>query len=153
MGLVKDKKDKSKQNPETHANDGIAIASTYFIKYQLFNTVNTHGHTWEGVCLVTPAPFSIITRPKLFRRKLYQENYSKGGILKRVGGTITPFEFRSGDLVQTTRKGQVVRGWVGGYSEANKVISIYDHNWKRLGQFSPNKTQLIKRSTKLCVAY
>ncbi len=39
----------------------------------------------------------------------------KGGILKRQGGTITPFGFRSGDYVQTTYKGEIVRGWVGGF--------------------------------------
>ena len=95
----------------------------------------------------------MITRPKLFRRKLHQENYSKGGILKRQGGTITPFGFRSGDYVQTSRKGEVIRGWVGGFTNSGKTknISIYDHNWSRIGQFNPNNVKLIKRSTRLCV--
>lgn len=30
-------------------------------------------------------------------------------------------------------------------------VSIYDHNWKRIGKFSPKKVQLIRRSNKLCV--
>ena len=94
LGLVKDKKDKSRQTPETHANDAIALAASYFIQYQSFHTVNTHGHEWIGECTVTPAPFIVLTRPKLFRRKLHQENYSKGGVLKRQGGTVTPFSFR-----------------------------------------------------------
>ncbi len=57
LGLVKDKKDKSKQTPETHANDAIALASTAFIQYKAFHTANSHGHNWVGECLVTKAPF------------------------------------------------------------------------------------------------
>jgi RRXRR protein len=153
LGLVKDKKDKSKQTPETHANDAIALASTAFIQYKEFHTAKSHGHHWVGECAVTPSPFIVITRPKLFRRKLHQENYSKGGILKRQGGTITPFGFRSGDYVQTSRNGEVIRGWVGGFTNSGKTknISIYDHNWSRIGQFNPNNVKLIKRSTRLCV--
>ncbi|MDJ0620835.1 MAG: RRXRR domain-containing protein [Calothrix sp. MO_192.B10] len=153
LGLVKDKKDKSKQNPKTHANDAIALASTAFIQYKRFHTAKSHGHHWVGECRVTPSPFIVITRPKLFRRKLYQENYSKGGVLKRQGGTITPFGFRSGDYVQTSRKSEVIRGWVGGFTNSGKTkkISIYDHNWSRIGQFNPNKVKLIKRSSRLCV--
>ncbi len=153
LGLVKDKKDKSKQTPETHANDAIALASTAFIQYKAFHTAKSYGHHWVGECLVTPSPFIVITRPKLFRRKLHQENYSKGGILKRQGGTITPFGFRSGDYVQTSRKGGVIRGWVGGFTNSGKTkkISIYDHNWSRIGQFNPSNVKLIKRSSRLCV--
>ncbi len=154
LGLVKDKKDKSKQTPETHANDAIALASTAFIQYKAFHTLNSHGHHWVGECAVTASPFIVITRPRLFRRKLHQENYSKGGILKRQGGTITPFGFRSGDYVRTTYKGEVIRGWVGGFTNRNKTknISIYDHNWNRIGQFNPSNIKLIKRSSRLCVA-
>lgn len=153
LGLVKDKKDKSRQTPETHANDAITLASTYFVNYREFHTLSSHGHQWSGECVITKAPFVVITRPKLFRRKLYQENYSKGGILKRVGGTVTPFGLRSGDYVETTKKGEIFRGWVGGYSDTKKTknVAIYDHNWKRLGQFNPKNIKLLKRSIKLCI--
>ncbi|MBW4479499.1 MAG: RRXRR domain-containing protein [Tolypothrix brevis GSE-NOS-MK-07-07A] len=153
LGLVKDKKDKSKQTPETHANDAIALASTAFVQYKAFHTPKNHGHHWVGECVVTLSPFIVITRPKLFRRKLHQENYSKGGILKRQGGTITPFGFRSGDYVQAFRNKEAIRGWVGGFTNSGKTknISIYDHNWSRIGQFNPNNVKLIKRSTRLCV--
>ncbi|NJN08746.1 MAG: hypothetical protein HC836_13445 [Richelia sp. RM2_1_2] len=153
LGLVKNKKDKSVQSPETHANDAIALASTYFVQYKEFHTTKTHGHRWIGECVVTPAPFVVVTRPKLFRRKLHQENYSKGGILKRQGGTVTPFGFRSGDYVQTSKKGEIIRGWIGGFTNSGKTknVSIYDHNWSRIGQFNPNNVKLIKRSTRLCV--
>lgn len=153
LELIKDRKDKSKQTPETHANDAIAIASTAFIGYRAFYTTNSHGHHWVGECVVTKCPFIVVTRPKLFRRKLHQENYSKGGKLKRQGGTITPFSFRSGDYVQITYRGEDIRGWVGGFTstEKTKKISIYDHNWKRIGQFPPGNAKLIRRSTRLCI--
>ncbi len=153
LGLVKNKKDKSKQTPETHANDALALASSFFIQYKEFYTHKTHGHRWVGECVVTPAPFVVVTRPKLFRRKLHQENYSSCGVLKRLGGTITHEGFRSGDYVQTTRKGEVIRGWVGGFTNSGKTknISIYDHNWSRIGQFNPSNVKLIKRSSRLCV--
>ncbi|MDJ0737622.1 MAG: RRXRR domain-containing protein [Nostocaceae cyanobacterium] len=153
LGLVKDKKDKSKQCPQTHANDAIALASTFFIQYKEFCTQKTHGHHWIGECVITKSPFIVITRPKLFRRKLHQENYSKGGVVKRQGGTITPFGLRSGDYVKTKRKGKTIRGWIGGFTNSGKTknVSIYDHNWSRIGQFNPNNVKLIKRNSKLCV--
>ena len=154
LGLVKDKKDKSKQIVETHGNDAIAIAASHFLHYQPFHTANTHGHEWVGECNITSAPFIVLTRPKLFRRKLHQEQYQKGGILKRQGGTITPFGFRSGDYVQQNRKSETIRGWIGGFTNSGKTknVSIYDHNWHRIGQFSPNSVRLLQRSTRLCVA-
>ena len=97
------------------------------------------------------APFKVIARPQLYRRQLHFENSSSGGIRKRKGGTITPFGFRSGDLVTATKGKSTVKGYIGGYSEPNKVVSIYDVNWKRLGQYRISKTNLLKRSNGLCV--
>lgn len=153
LRLVKDKSDKSRQTIETHGNDAIALAASNFIRYQPFHSANTDGHEWVGQCQVTIASFIVVTRPKLFRRKLHQEQYQKGGVLKRQGGTITPFNFRSGDFVQSSRKGKTLRGWIGGFtdSEKTKNISIYDHNWLRIGQFNPSNIQLLSRSSRLCV--
>ena len=153
LGLVKDRSDKSKQTVETHGNDAIAIAGSHFICYQPFHTANTHGYEWVGECNITPAPFIVLTRPKLFRRKLHQEQYQKGGILKRQGDTITPFGFRSGDKVRATYKGETIQGWIGGFTNtaSSKKVSIYDHNWHRIGQFPPHNVQLLQRSTRLCI--
>ena len=94
----------------------------------------------------------MIARPQLYRRQLHFENPGKGGTRKRKGGTVTPFGFRSGDLVAAIKGKLTVKGYIGGYSEVNKVISIYDINWKRVGQFSVSKTQLLRRYNGLCVA-
>jgi hypothetical protein len=151
LGLVKEKANKSAQTPQTHAVDGIALAASQFVQYKAFRTANTHGHEWVGSVRLTPSPFRVIARPNLFRRQLHFENFTKGGVRRRKGGTVTPFGFRSGDFVQAEKAGRICRGWIGGFSEASKVVSIYDHNWYRLGQFRVNKVNLIKRSTKLCV--
>ena len=152
LGLEKNKDDKSVQNVSSHANDGISLAASRFIEYKSFHTANSHGHHWVGSITLTDAPFKIISRPQLYRRQLHFENPNKGGTRKRKGGTVTPFCFRSGDLVQATKGKLTVKGYIGGYSEVNKVVSIYDVNWRRLGQFSVSKTQLIKRSSGICVA-
>jgi hypothetical protein len=106
--------------------------------------------------VITKAVFKVISRPNLFRRQLHFENPIKNAPnnRKRKGGTVTPFGFRSGDLVKAEKAGKVYIGWVGGYTKTEKSnnVSVYDHNWHRLGQFTPSKLQLIKRSTKLCVA-
>lgn len=155
LGLAKDKKNKEKQSPETHAHDGIALAASNFMKFEKFHSTNSRGHHWVGEVIVTFAPFRVIARPNLFRRQLHFENPvpDAPNHRKRKGGTITPFGLRSGDLVRAEKASVVYIGWIGGYTKTlkTKKVSVYDHNWRRLGQFSPSKVQLIKRSTKLCV--
>ena len=152
LGLEKNKDNKSIQDVTAHANDGISLAASRFIEYKSFNIANSHGHHWVGSIQLTNAPFKIISRPQLYRRQLHFENPTQGGTRKRKGGTVTPFGFRSGDLVTATKGKKTVKGYIGGYSEPNKVVSIYDVNWKRLGQFRISKTQLVKRGSGLCVA-
>ncbi|WP_414590049.1 RRXRR domain-containing protein [Scytonema sp. PCC 10023] len=156
LRLSKDKKNKEKQSPETHAHDGVALAASNFMRFLEFHTANTRGHRWVGEVIITSAPFRVIARPNLFRRQLHFENPVKDvpGNRKRKGGTVTPFGLRSGDLVKAEKAGKVYIGWVGGYTQTAKTknVSVYDHSWHRLGQFSPSKVQLIKRSTRLCVA-
>jgi len=153
LGLAKDKTDKSAQTPQTHAHDGIALAASHFMSFEKFHTANTRGHHWIGQVTVTPAPFRVIARPNLYRRQLHFENPEIGGNRKRKGGTVTPFGFRSGDKVRATKAGVVCVGWIGGYTLTSKTknVSVYDHNWRRVGQFSPNKVELLQRSTRLCV--
>lgn len=159
LKLPKDKTDKSKACEETHSNDGVALAASHFIHWREWQSSNARGGNWEGEAIVTSAPFKVIAKPSIYRRQIYFENpdSQKPNLTqyrKRKGGTITPFGFRSGDFVQAEKAGQIHRGWIGGYTETakSKNVSIYDINWKRIGQFSPNKVKLLKRSCKLCVA-
>ncbi len=152
LGLEK-VKDKKLQTPDSHAVDGVALASSQFVSFQRFETNTEHGHCWVGEVTITDSVFRVITRPEYFRRALHFDNASIGGKRKRKGGTITPFGYRCGDKVQVTSKGETFTGWVGGYTNTGKSqkISVYNHNWKRLIQAPLKQVKLIRRSTKLCV--
>lgn len=163
LGLVKDKQHKSEAKPETHAVDGVALACGYFMQYRSFQAGNERGHEWVGEVQVTAAPFRIVTRPGavkrggeygFFRRQLHFEVPAKSGVRKRKGGTITPFGVRVGDFVRATKGNETIYGWIGGFTdtEKSKKLSVYDWQWKRIGQFTVSKVQLIRRSNGLCIA-
>jgi hypothetical protein len=74
---------------------------------------------------------------------------SLGGIRRKYGGTTTRHGFRKGDYVKAEMAGRVVYGWVSGDTE--RQVSVSNADWKRLGQFSAKKVQLLQRSTGLIV--
>lgn len=162
LGLVKDKENKGEPKPETHAVDGVALACGFFVQYSRHITSNTQGYLWKGNVDVTDSVFKIVTRPGavkrgkeygFFRRQLHFEVPDKSGIRKRKGGTVTPFGFRVGDLVEATKKDEQFVGYIGGftYTDKSKNVSIYDYSWKRIGQFTPSRVKLLRRSNGLCV--
>ncbi len=154
LGLYKDKKNKKNPVPETHSVDGVALAASKFVSFKPFITKNSHGHEWKGEVTITESIFRVITRPAYFRRALHFDNPNKGGIRKRKGGTVTPFGYRTGDYVEAVKAGVVRSGWIGGFTNTEKSnkLSVYDLNWKRIGQFSLSKVKLLRRSNKLCIA-
>ena len=139
-------KNKAEQTPSSHANDGIALACFRFLDYVPFHTSNGHGHTWKGSVKVTDSQFVIIKRPPISRRQLHLMVPSKGGIRRKYGGTTTRHGFRKGDLVRSPKG----IGYISGDTE--KQLSVSDSNWKRLGQISAKKIQLIRRSNGLIVS-
>lgn len=163
LGLVKDKENKSEACAKTHAVDGVALACGYFVQYRRYITSNTQGYLWEGDVTVTDSVFRIITRPGavkrgkeygFFRRQLHFEVPDKSGARKRKGGTVTPFGLRVGDLVKAQKKDEFFVGYVGGFTDTDKTknVSVYDYTWKRIGQFTPSKVLLLRRSNGLCIA-
>ncbi|PSR21930.1 MAG: hypothetical protein C7B47_16995 [Sulfobacillus thermosulfidooxidans] len=154
LGLHKTSK-KAQPSPASHAVDGVALAASHFLHYVPFTEKNgDHGRRWEGRCQITPAPFAIIQRPQLFRRALHDQNPIHGGVRERFGGTTTPWGFRKGDLVEGTKAGRTVRGYVSGYTQTRQTrnIAIVDARWKRLGQFVVSKVRLLARSSRLLVS-
>ena len=162
LGLIKDKENKGEAKPETHAVDGVALACGYFVQYSRHITSNTQGYLWKEDVTVTDSVFRIITRPGavkrgkeygFFRRQLHFEVPDKFGTRKRKGGTVTPFGFRIGDLVKAAKKDEQFIGYIGGFTctDKSKNVSIYDYSWKRIGQFTPSKVKLLRRSNGLCV--
>jgi hypothetical protein len=141
--------EQSLSTPEfnTHAVDGVAIAASAFVEYRQYHAVREDGANWFGSVIITPAIFKVIRRPPYSRRQLHLMVPAKGGVRRKYGGSTTRHGFRKGDLVNSP-KGV---GYVSGDTE--KQISVSDANWKRLGQISSSKIQLIRRSTGLVIAY
>lgn len=98
---------------------------------------------------ITPAPFAVIRRPPISRRQLHLMVPSKGGTRRKYGGTTTRQGLRKGDYVKAEMASRMECGWVSG--DTDRQVSVSDVNWKRLGQFSAKKVQLLQRSTGLVV--
>lgn len=143
FGLLKQKHSKSDPVPETHAVDGVALASSAFEDYRRFENSQGRGHCWQGKVKITSCPFFVIRRPPISRRQLHLMTFAKGGERRKYGGTTTPFGIRKGDLVRYKDK----LGYCSGYT--GKSVSVSDANWKRLGRYAMSKVKLVKRSTNL----
>jgi RRXRR protein len=146
LGLEKNKADKSKAEFNTHAVDGVAIAASHFVEYRQYHKAGEDGSDWFGAVSITPAPFFVIRRPPYSRRQLHLMVPAKGGIRRKYGGSTTRHGVRKGDLVNSPKG----IGYVSGDTE--KQVSVSEANWKRLGQISAKKVQLIRRSNGLIVA-
>jgi hypothetical protein len=148
LGLTKSK-DKSEQCPETHAIDGIALACGYFLEYRPFHKARSHGYIWSGQVNITSAPFVVIKRPPISRRQLHLMIPRKNGVRRNYGGTVTRHGFRKGDLVVAEMAGRVSVGYVSG--DTARHVSVSDFNWRRIGQFTASKVQLLYRATGILV--
>jgi hypothetical protein len=146
LGLVKQKNHKGDAILATHAVDGIALASGYFLRYESFENTKERGHIWIGVVTLTTPVFKVIRRPPISRRQLHLMVPAKGGVRRKYGGTTTRHGFRKGDLVNSPKG----IGYVSGDTE--RQISVSDSNWKRLGQITASKVSLIRRSNGLIIA-
>jgi RRXRR protein len=146
LGLVKQKNYKGDPILATHAVDGIALACSYFLRYESVENTKEHGHVWNGEVTVTIPVFRVIRRPPISRRQLHLMVPTKGGIRRKYGGTNTRHGLRKGDLVNSPKG----IGYVSGDTE--KQISVSNSNWNRLGQIAASKVSLIRRSNGLIVA-
>lgn len=149
LKLEKQKTKKDDAIPATHAVDGVALASRHFVQYKTWVTTNARGGSWVGSVEITPAPFAVIRRAPTCRRQLHLMVPSKAGIRRKYGGTTTRHGFRKGDYVKAEMAGRAYYGWVSGDTE--RQVSVSNADWKRLGQFSAKKVQLLQRSTGLIV--
>lgn len=131
FNLQKQADKKWEQVPETHANDAVAMLM---------------GCT--GCGNNPDAPFFIWRRLRYARRSLHRQNFQKGGVRLRFGGTANGGFFRKGDWVEAEKAGAVYCGWVCGLpTETTKLVGVADADGKRVGQFSPRKVRLLARST------
>lgn len=146
LGLVKQKYSKGDAIVATHAVDGIALAASKFMSYQI---TSANSRDWVGSVDVTACPLTVIRRPSASRRQLHLLQFSKGGNRRKYGGTVTRHGFRKGDYVEATQGTKTIRGWVSG--DTKSQVSVSNADWKRLGQFSVRKTKLLKRNSGLIV--
>ncbi|PZO22853.1 MAG: hypothetical protein DCF25_01755 [Leptolyngbya foveolarum] len=140
-------KNKKAQTPAAHAVDGVALACSEFTSYEQYHRAGEDGAVWQGAVQLTDALFKVIRRPPTSRRQLHLFQPAKGGKRRAYGGTVTRHGLRKGDLVSAEMAGRKYVGWISG--DTAKQVSVSDINWKRLGQFTASKVQLIQRSTGL----
>jgi len=142
---------KDAEVPESHANDAVVML------------------TGQTKCkLNEKSSFYVLRRPEFVRRNLHRQKFQKGGIKPKFGGTCNGSKFRKGDYVVTEinfaiknkdgkpvknekgkikRKTKIIRGWVCGLpTEKTLKVGIMDSQCKRIGQFTPSKVHLLKRS-------
>lgn len=146
LHLEKQRENKSATIPATHAVDGISLASSQFVRYR---QLKGKKGWWEGSVTITPALFSVIRRPPTSRRQLHLMQPAKGGARRKYGGTVTRHGLRKGDFVLAEKANKIYTGWVSG--DTDRQISVSGADWKRIGQFTANKVQLLQRSTGLIV--
>ncbi len=145
LNLKKSSK-KEERDPSAHVNDCISMGSII-----LGLGMETKTRLIQGI------NFDIITRPKYSRRKLHNEQPSKGGIRRRFGGATTDWtNIRKGDYVEAIRDKQsgedrLYRGWIGGFENDKKLFSVYNFDWKVIGQFDSKKVRLLNRNHGLLI--
>ena len=128
---IKKSSAKDALTPESHANDAVAMLCEAF------------GNNVDNSCT-----FLVWRRLEFVRRSLHRQNYQKGGIRPRFGGTTCGFYLRKGDLVYGERGNKQFKGWVCGLpTDKTKAVAIANAVGKRLAQCSERKVWLIRRST------
>ncbi|MGB9826322.1 MAG: RRXRR domain-containing protein, partial [Desulfofundulus sp.] len=116
--------------PESHANDAVAILAGVV-----------------GCKVDDCAPFWVYRRPEFARRSLHRQNFQRGGIRPKFGGTANGGFFRKGDYVEAEKAGKLYRGWVCGLpTAATPKVGVMDSRGRRIDQFIPSKVHLLRRS-------
>lgn len=129
FGLEKHTDRKWEQTPETHANDAAAM---------LMGVTGCRDNL--------AAPFWIWRRLRYARRSLHRQNFQKGGVRPRFGGTANGTFFWKGDWVEVGAG--KIRGWVCGLpTERTKLVSVADADGKRIQRARPKQVSLLARSS------
>ena len=128
---IKKSSSKDALTPSSHANDALAMLNEMF------------GDNVDNSCI-----FMVWRRLEFARRSLHRQNYQKGGIRPRFGGTTNRYYLRKGDIVYGEQGDRQFVGWVCGLpTDKTKAIAIADAAGKRLAQCSEQKVRLIRRAT------
>jgi hypothetical protein len=134
---LKKEGDKTVRSVDSHVNDCIAMGSIIL---------------GLGIETRNKFKFDTITRPKYSRRILHLEQPSKGGIRRKYGGSTTDWtNIRKGDYVEAIQGKKIFKGWVSGFIDDKRIISVSDFDWKRIGQFGESNIRLLDRNHGLLI--
>lgn len=134
---LKKEGDKTIRSVGSHVNDCIAMGSIIL---------------GLGIEIGNKFKFDTITRPKYSRRILHLEQPSKGGIRRKYGGSTTDWtNIRKGDYVEAIQGKKIFRGWISGFIDDKRLISVSDFDWKRTGQFGESNIRLLDRNHGLLI--
>lgn len=98
-------------------------------------------------CVFGNPPFYVFTALRFSRRSLHRQEFQKGGIRPRFGGTTNGTFFRKGDWVEVSTRRGTLRGWVCGLPTATtRVIGVAGADRKRIRQFGLRQVRLLARA-------
>ncbi len=138
LGMKKEG-DKTVRSADSHVNDCIAMGAILFGFKLGMETKNRF-------------KYDTITRPKYSRRILHLEQPSKGGFRRRYGGTTCIdgwTNIRKGDYIEAIQGQKAYRGWVSGFIDDRRIISVSNFDWKRVGQFGEFNIKILNRNSGL----
>jgi hypothetical protein len=96
------------------------------------------------------AVLSKLGNPLMPTKASRARRWLKEGKAKVVRNDLEVFVIQlTGDKVIAEKAGKTYTGWCSG--DTKTQASVSDSNWKRLGQFTAKKVQLLQRSTGLIV--
>lgn len=137
LGLKKEG-DKTVRSVDSHVNDCIAMGSIML---------------GLGIETGNKFKYDTITRPKYSRRILHLEQFSKGGIRRRYGGTTIDWtNIRKGDYVEAISGKNVFRSYVSGFTTMNgrNYIYVSDFDWKGFGK-NGTQTAVLPSNIKILI--
>lgn len=151
LGLKKEV-DKTVRSVDSHVNDCIAMGSIILglVTNSKMLSIDTKNKF----------KFDTITRPKYSRRFLHLEQFRKGGIRRRYGGTTIDWtNIRKGDYVEVVSGKNVFRSYVSGFTtmNGNNYIYVSDFDWKGFGKngtqtaIIPSNIKILNRNNGLMV--
>ena len=98
-------------------------------------------------CAFGVPPFHVFTALRFVRRSLHRQEFQKGGVRPRFGGTANGTFFRKGDWVEVETHSSRLRGWVCGLpTPITKAVAVAGTDGRRIRQFSPRQVHLLARA-------
>jgi len=95
-----------------------------------------------------PGKSGSLGRQEYSKRQLHLQNFGKGGMHRRYGGTTHPGSYLcKGDIIQYYNK----TGYVGGWAKNGKVVSLTNSNGTRVHRVGAGTVKLLWRSPNILV--